>query len=83
MRNLRGCRGIRVEFGFVLLLTWRMTALRFFRELRQGMMVFSVLCAICVLSGLALSYPLDLPSGPVMVLFVGVVCLLSFGLLRR
>jgi ABC-type Mn2+/Zn2+ transport system permease subunit len=60
-----------------------MTALRFFRELRQGMMVFSVLCAICVLSGLALSYPLDLPSGPVMVLFVGVVCLLSFGLLRR
>lgn len=54
-----------------------MTALRFARKLWQVMWVASVLCAVCVAAGLALSYWFDLPSGPVIVLLAGALYLLS------
>lgn len=60
-----------------------MTALRFARNLRRSMLIASLICAVCVTGGLALSYHLDLPCGPVIVLFAGAVYLLSLGLRRR
>jgi zinc transport system permease protein len=60
-----------------------MTALRFSRSLRQSMILASLVCAACVTGGLALSYHLDLPCGPVIVLLAGAVYLLSLGIPRR
>lgn len=60
-----------------------MAALRFARKLWQAMVVSTLLCAGCTAAGLALSYLLDLPSGPVIVLLAGAVYLLSLGLRRR
>lgn len=60
-----------------------MTALRFSHSLRQSMMFASLVCAVCVTGGLALSYHLDLPCGPVIVLLAGAVYLLSLGVPRR
>jgi zinc transport system permease protein len=60
-----------------------MTALRFSRTLWQSMIFSSLTCAVCVTGGLALSYQLDLPCGPVIVLLAGAVYLLSLALPRR
>lgn len=60
-----------------------MTALRFSRNLRQSMIFSSLVCAVCVTGGLALSYQLDLPCGPVIVLLAGAVYLASLALPRR
>jgi zinc transport system permease protein len=60
-----------------------MTALRFSRNLRQSMILSSLVCAACVSGGLALSYQLNLPCGPVIVLLAGAVYLLSLMLPRR
>jgi zinc transport system permease protein len=54
-----------------------MTALRFARRLWQVMWLSSVLCALYVMFGLALSYHFDLSSGPVIVLLAGAIYLLS------
>jgi zinc transport system permease protein len=54
-----------------------MTALRFSRSLWQAMGLAALVCAACVTGGLALSYQLDLPSGPVIVLLAGAGYLLS------
>ena len=60
-----------------------MTALRFARSLRQSMILASLVCAVCVTGGLALSYHLDLPCGPVVVLLAGAAYLLSLCAPRR
>jgi zinc transport system permease protein len=60
-----------------------MTALRFARSLRQSMILASLVCAVCVTGGLALSYHLDLPCGPVIVLLAGAAYLLSLCAPRR
>lgn len=60
-----------------------LTALRFARSLRQSMIFASLICAGCVTGGLALSYHLDLPCGPVIVLLAGAVYLLSLCIRRR
>lgn len=60
-----------------------MTTLRFARRLWQVMLFSSLLCALCVLCGLAASYWVDLPSGPVIVLLSGAVYLLALCLPRR
>lgn len=54
-----------------------MTALRFMNRLWHVMLLSSAICAVCVLAGLALSYQLDLPSGPVIVLLAGAGYLVS------
>lgn len=55
-----------------------MTALRFARRLLLVMGLSALLCGFCVTVGLALSYHFDLPSGALIVLFAGVMYLLSF-----
>jgi zinc transport system permease protein len=60
-----------------------MTALRFSHSLWQSMVWASLICAACVTGGLALSYQLDLPSGPVIVLLAGAIYLLSLCVPRR
>jgi zinc transport system permease protein len=60
-----------------------MTALRFSHNLRQSMIYASLICAACVTGGLALSYPLDLPCGPVIVLLAGAVYLVALCFRRR
>ncbi len=60
-----------------------LTALRFMNRLWQVMLLSSVICSVCVLAGLSLSYLLDLPAGPVIVLCSGAVYLLSHGRHRR
>jgi zinc transport system permease protein len=54
-----------------------MAALRFCHRLWQVMLMSATICAGCVLAGLALSYQLDLPTGPVIVLLAGAVYLIS------
>jgi zinc transport system permease protein len=54
-----------------------MTALRFCRKLWQVMIVSTAVCALSVVSGLMLSYLLDLPTGPVIVLLSGALYLAS------
>lgn len=53
-----------------------LTALRFAPSLRHVMLISTVICAGCVLSGLTLSYLLDLPAGPVIVLLAGGIYIL-------
>ena len=45
----------------------------FARSISQMMILSIVLCAIFILSGLSLSYPLDLPSGPVIITLAAAV----------
>lgn len=56
-----------------------MTALLFCRRLWQCMLAGGLICALCVVAGLALSYSTDLPSGPVIVALAGVLYLLAAG----
>jgi zinc transport system permease protein len=60
-----------------------LTALRFATSLRQVMMLSTGICAACVLSGLIVSYLLNLPAGPVIVLLSGAIYLLFHKLPRR
>lgn len=60
-----------------------LTALRFAPALWQVMILSTGICAICVLSGLIVSYLLDLPAGPVIVLLSGALYLLLHRLPRR
>jgi len=48
----------------------------FATSIRQMMLLAILLCAIFILSGLGISYPLDLPSGPVIITIAAVVYLL-------
>jgi len=68
---------IGIVLVIALLTMPALTALRFSRSLRQVMLLASMGCAVCVTGGLALSYHLDLPCGPVIVLLAGAVYLLS------
>lgn len=52
------------------------------RRLSRMMVVSVVLCAAFSASGLGISYRLDLPSGPVMILLAGAVYLAALGLRR-
>ncbi|MBN2451561.1 MAG: metal ABC transporter permease [Lentisphaeria bacterium] len=54
-----------------------MTALLFARRLWHCMVASACLCAGCVTGGLVLSYCLDLPSGPVIVVLAGMVYLVA------
>ncbi|NLF17026.1 MAG: metal ABC transporter permease [Lentisphaerae bacterium] len=56
-----------------------MTALLFCRRLWQCMLAGGLLCALCVVAGLALSYRTDLPSGPVIVALSGALYLVAAG----
>ncbi len=60
-----------------------LTALRFVNRLWQVMLLSSGICSVCVLIGLILSYLLDLPTGPVIVMCAGVVYLLFRKVMRR
>ena len=57
----------------------------FARQLWQMMALAVVCCMVLVSAGIAVSYPLDLPSGPVIILIAGAVYLLatSVAALRR
>lgn len=57
-----------------------MTALRVAHQLWKVMILSAATCAVCVLGGLALSYQLNLPSGPVIVLLAGAGYFLSLSL---
>ena len=54
----------------------------FAASIRQMMLLATLLCAIFILSGLAVSYRLDLPSGPVIIAIAAAVFLASV-LLRK
>ncbi len=47
----------------------------FSRQLWQMMLLAVLFCAIVVGAGIAVSYPIDLPSGPVIILLAGTVYL--------
>lgn len=49
----------------------------FAASIRQMMLLATLLCAIFIVSGLAVSYRLDLPSGPVIITIAAVMFLLS------
>lgn len=74
---------IGIVLVIALLTMPALTALRFSCSLRQVMIFASLDCAICVTGGLALSYQLNLPCGPAIVLLAGAAYLLSLCFRRR
>jgi zinc transport system permease protein len=48
----------------------------FSRQLWQMMLIAVLFCAVVVGAGIAVSYPIDLPSGPVIILLAGSAYLL-------
>lgn len=60
-----------------------LAALQFARTLKQTMGLSVVICAGCTAGGLWLSYPADLPSGPLIVLLAGTIYLLALCIRSR
>jgi ABC-type Mn2+/Zn2+ transport system permease subunit len=59
-----------------------LTALLFARKLWHCMVISTLLCMTFVTAGLGISFPTDLPSGPVIVMLAGTVFLVCTGAVR-
>jgi zinc transport system permease protein len=59
-----------------------LTALLFARKLWHCMVISTLLCMTFVTAGLGISFPTDLPSGPVIVMLAGTVFLVCTGIVR-
>jgi zinc transport system permease protein len=55
----------------------------FARSIRQMMLIACLICAACIVSGLGISYSLDLPSGSVIILLATSAYLLSLWKWKR
>jgi zinc transport system permease protein len=55
----------------------------FARSIGQMMLIASLICALCIVSGLGISYSLDLPSGSVIILLATSAYLLSLWKWKR